>query len=85
MLPFLPKSRNEKVISLGLDDQGTSQTEQTIGFLTHTRTHWIQNEDWLVCSCVISFVFQMTVAMAPTRLSRCTQNGITLFLSDLLW
>lgn len=82
MLPFLPKSRTERVISLGLDDQGTSQPDQTVGCLTHT--HNIQKEEALFV--FMYNVFQMTnMAMAPTHLPRCTQNGITLFLSDLLW
>lgn len=47
MLPFLPKSRAERVISLGLDDQGTSQTVQTVGI--HTHTHTMEKEYWLIC------------------------------------
>lgn len=34
MLPFIPKSRSERVISVGLDDQGSSQSDQALGCLT---------------------------------------------------
>ena len=30
VLPFLPKSRTDRVISSGLDEGGTSQTDQTV-------------------------------------------------------
>lgn len=34
VLPFVPKSRNARVISFCLDDKGMSQSDQAIGCLT---------------------------------------------------
>lgn len=31
VLPFVPKSRSARVISVGLDDKGTSQSDQALG------------------------------------------------------
>lgn len=56
MLPFLPKSRTERVISLGLGDQGTLQTDDmTVGCLT--RTQYTKYRLLCLYSCVMFSVF----------------------------
>lgn len=44
VLPFVPKSRSARVISVGLDDKGTSHSDQALGCLTKIS----QNGDFFI-------------------------------------
>lgn len=44
VLPFVPKSRSARVISVGLDDKGISHSDQALGCLTKIS----QNGDFFI-------------------------------------
>lgn len=83
MLPFLPKSRPERVIRSGPDCRGTSQIYKRVDCKVMTSDN-VQNAVDNLQPFIISSL-QVMLVKAQTRFFHCTQNGIIPCLSALQW